>query len=109
LGEGEEGSEKEKREIMSNTQLYLAIGLPCFTIVTSLVIGLIGMFAYPQALYLIRESGAVKSLRLQIATSNVGRGGRRYRPYVFTEQGVAMLYSVLFVATFRRFDGSSRF
>jgi hypothetical protein len=24
-----------------------------------------------------------------------GRGGRRYRPYVFTEQGVAMLSSVL--------------
>lgn len=27
--------------------------------------------------------------------SNSGRGGRRYRPYVFTEQGVAMLSSVL--------------
>jgi hypothetical protein len=36
-----------------------------------------------------------ESLRLQIATSNVGRGGRRYRPYVFTEHGVAMLSSVL--------------
>jgi len=34
-------------------------------------------------------------LRLQIATSNVGRGGRRYLPYAFTEQGVAMLSSVL--------------
>lgn len=29
------------------------------------------------------------------ATSTVGRGGRRTRPYVFTEQGVAMLSSVL--------------
>jgi hypothetical protein len=28
-------------------------------------------------------------------TSNAGRGGRRYAPYVFTEQGVAMLSSVL--------------
>lgn len=36
-----------------------------------------------------------ESLRLQIATSNVGRGGRRYLPYAFTEQGVAMLSSVL--------------
>jgi hypothetical protein len=36
-----------------------------------------------------------KSLRSQFATSNVGRGGRRYLPYVFTEQGVAMLSSVL--------------
>ncbi len=36
-----------------------------------------------------------ESLRSQIATSNVGRGGRRYAPYVFTEQGIAMLSSVL--------------
>ena len=28
-------------------------------------------------------------------TSNTGRGGRRYAPYAFTEQGVAMLSSVL--------------
>ncbi|HEV7482841.1 MAG TPA: ORF6N domain-containing protein [Solirubrobacterales bacterium] len=34
-------------------------------------------------------------LRSQIATSNDGRGGRRYAPYVFTEQGVAMLSGVL--------------
>ena len=32
--------------------------------------------------------------RSQIATSN-GRGGRRYRPYMFTEQGIAMLSGVL--------------
>jgi len=36
-----------------------------------------------------------KSLTLQIAISNKGRGGRRMFPYVFTEQGVAMLSSVL--------------
>ena len=34
-------------------------------------------------------------LRCQIGTSKTGRGGRRYRPYAFTEQGVAMLSSVL--------------
>ena len=34
------------------------------------------------------------ALRSQIATSN-GRGGRRYRPYMFTEQGIAMLSGVL--------------
>ena len=28
-------------------------------------------------------------------TSKIGRGGRRYPPYAFTEQGVAMLSSVL--------------
>ena len=35
------------------------------------------------------------NLRSQIVTSNIGRGGRRYLPFVFTEQGVAMLSSVL--------------
>lgn len=34
-------------------------------------------------------------LRSQSVTSNLGRGGRRYAPMVFTEQGVAMLSSVL--------------
>jgi hypothetical protein len=36
------------------------------------------------------------ALRSQIVTSKaLGRGGRRYSPYAFTEQGVAMLSSVL--------------
>ena len=35
----------------------------------------------------------LQSLRFHFGTSN--RGGRRYMPYVFTEQGVAMLSSVL--------------
>ncbi|MBI3292434.1 MAG: ORF6N domain-containing protein [Elusimicrobia bacterium] len=34
-------------------------------------------------------------LRSQSVISNKGRGGRRYQPYAFTEQGVAMLSSVL--------------
>ncbi|MGE4159388.1 MAG: ORF6N domain-containing protein [Planctomycetota bacterium] len=34
-------------------------------------------------------------LRSQFVTSKRGRGGRRYSPYAFTEQGVAMLSSVL--------------
>ena len=34
------------------------------------------------------------SLRSQFVTSN-GRGGRRYMPFVFTEQGIAMLSAVL--------------
>ena len=37
----------------------------------------------------------VRSLRFQFGTSKEGRGGRRYLPFVFTEQGVAMLSSVL--------------
>ncbi|MGZ8921547.1 MAG: ORF6N domain-containing protein [Limisphaerales bacterium] len=37
----------------------------------------------------------VVALRSQIATSKEGRGGRRYRPLVFTEHGAIMLASVL--------------
>jgi len=42
---------------------------------------------------LTKDEAAV--LRSQIAISNSGSGGRRYAPYVFTEQGVAMLSGVL--------------
>jgi len=37
----------------------------------------------------------VIGLRSQFVISKMARGGRRYMPYVFTEQGVAMLSSVL--------------
>ena len=40
----------------------------------------------------IEEAGALRS---QFATSNAGRGGRRYLPTAFTEQGIAMLSTVL--------------
>lgn len=35
------------------------------------------------------------ALRLQFATSNVGRGGRRYAPMAFTEHGVIMAATLL--------------
>lgn len=41
------------------------------------------------------SAAELADLRSQIATSNSGRGGRRSRPFAFTEQGVAMLSSVL--------------
>ena len=37
----------------------------------------------------------LKSLRSQIVTSKTGRGGARYLPMAFTEQGVSMLSGVL--------------
>ena len=43
----------------------------------------------------LRYQIGTSSLRSQIATSRTGHGGRRYFPYAFTEQGVAMLSSVL--------------
>ena len=45
-------------------------------------------------MFQLTESEA-RLLRSQFATSKEGRGGRRYPPYAFTEQGVAMLSSVL--------------
>jgi hypothetical protein len=36
-----------------------------------------------------------KALRLQIATSKKGRGGRRYLPYAFSEHGAIMAATVL--------------
>ncbi len=36
-----------------------------------------------------------RSWRSEIVTAKIGRGGRRNEPYAFTEQGVAMLSSVL--------------
>jgi len=43
----------------------------------------------------LRFQKGSSNLRSQIGISKPGRGGRRYLPYVFTEQGVAMLSSVL--------------
>ena len=43
----------------------------------------------------LRSQAAILNLRSQFATSSSGYGGRRYLPLVFTEQGVAMLSSVL--------------
>ena len=37
----------------------------------------------------------IRGLRFQIETSKTGRGGRRYLPFAFTQEGVAMLSSVL--------------
>lgn len=41
------------------------------------------------------SSEDLHTLKLQFGTSKPGQGGRRYAPYAFTEQGVAMLSSVL--------------
>lgn len=46
---------------------------------------------FPEDFMFQLSSDEAVALRSQIATSNIGRGGRRYAPYVFTEQGVAML------------------
>jgi hypothetical protein len=50
---------------------------------------------FPEDFAFILTNQDVESLRLQIGTSNKGRGGRRYLPYAFTEHGIAMLSAVL--------------
>jgi len=50
---------------------------------------------FPEDFMFQLDKAEAEALRSQIATSNDGRGGRRYAPYVFTEQGVAMLSGVL--------------
>ena len=50
---------------------------------------------FPEDFMMRLNQKKVESLRLQIATSKISRGGRRYLPYIFTELGVAMLSSVL--------------
>jgi hypothetical protein len=50
---------------------------------------------FPEDFMFQLEPQELALLRSQIVTSNSGRGGRRYAPYAFTEQGVAMLSSVL--------------
>ena len=50
---------------------------------------------FPQDFMFQLDSEEAEALRFQIETSKSRRGGRRYLPYAFTEQGVAMLSGVL--------------
>jgi hypothetical protein len=52
---------------------------------------------FPPAFMFQLNEDEFTALRSQFVTSNVrlGRGGRRYSPFAFTEQGVAMLSSIL--------------
>jgi len=51
--------------------------------------------SFPEDFLFQLDKDEYESLRFQFGTSKKGRGGRRYSPYAFTEQGVAMLSSVL--------------
>jgi hypothetical protein len=50
---------------------------------------------FPKDFMFQLNSKEAADLRSQIVISKKGRGGRRYSPYAFTEQGVAMLSGVL--------------
>lgn len=53
------------------------------------------MARFPEDFMFQLTTEETDSLRSQLATSNERRGGRRYLPFVFTEQGVAMLSTAL--------------
>ncbi len=50
---------------------------------------------FPEDFVFQLKKEEVESLRSQFATSNRGRGGRRSRPYAFTEHGAIMAANVL--------------
>jgi ORF6N domain. len=50
---------------------------------------------FPEDFMFQLTKAEAENLRLQFATSRGTHGGRRSLPYVFTEQGVAMLSTVL--------------
>ena len=50
---------------------------------------------FPQDFMFQLTKEEFQNLRFQNGTSKSAHGGRRYMPYVFTEQGVAMLSSIL--------------
>jgi phage regulator Rha-like protein len=50
---------------------------------------------FPEDFLFQPSNQGVSNLRSQFATSKEGRGGRRYRPYAFTEHGAVMAANVL--------------
>lgn len=50
---------------------------------------------FPEDFMLQLTASEWDNLRSQIVTSSLEHGGRRYNPFAFTEQGIAMLSSVL--------------
>ncbi len=81
-----------KQKVMLDSDLAVLYGVPTGRL-NEQVRRNITRFSPDFMFQLTREE--TEQLRSQTATSKKGRGGRRYAPLVFTEQGVAMLSSVL--------------
>ncbi|MBP1205083.1 hypothetical protein JOD97_003125 [Duganella sp. 1411] len=80
------------QKIMLDTDLALLYGVTTSALVQAVKRNL---NRFPDDFMFQLNAGEWETLRSQSVISNVGRGGRRYAPYAFTEQGVAMLSSVL--------------
>ncbi|MGI8467678.1 MAG: ORF6N domain-containing protein [Pyrinomonadaceae bacterium] len=81
-----------ERKVMLDSDLAALYGVP--TKVFNQVAGR-NLQRFPKDFRFQLNGEEFESLRSQFVTSKIGRGGRRYLPYVFTEQGVAMLSGVL--------------
>lgn len=79
-------------KVMLDSDLALLYGVPTFRL-NEAVKRNIKRFPINFMFQLTKDE--YNSLTSQIAISKSKRGGRRFMPYVFTEQGVAMLSSVL--------------
>jgi hypothetical protein len=79
-------------KVMLDSDLAVLYGIPTFYLNQQVRRNI---KRFPEDFMFQLKAEELERLRLQFAISNKGRGGRRYLPYVFTEQGVAMLSSVL--------------
>jgi len=78
------------RKVMLDSDLAMLYGVPTRQLTRQVRRNI---KRFPDDFIFQLTAGEIKNLRCQIGTSSWG--GRRYAPYVFTEEGVAMLSSVL--------------
>jgi len=81
-----------EQKVLLDTDLAAMYGVPTKVLVQAVKRNL---DRFPADFMFQLDAGEWDTLRSQSVTSNGGSGGRRYAPYAFTEQGVAMLSSVL--------------
>lgn len=80
------------QRVLLDANLATLYGVPTGTLVQAVKRNL---ERFPEVFMFQLTADEWAALRSQFVISNEGRGGRRYSPYAFSEQGVAMLSSVL--------------
>ena len=81
-----------RQKVMLDSDLAILYGVTTFNLNKAVKRNL---SRFPEDFMFQLNAEEFKSLIFQFGISKKGRGGRRYLPYAFTEQGVAMLSSVL--------------
>lgn len=80
------------QKVMLDSDLATLYGIPTFRLNEAVKRN---RCRFPPDFMFLLTRQEVRSLKSQIAMSSLSWGGRRYTPYAFTEEGVAMLSSVL--------------